>query len=49
MVRAAEKEQGLPVEVLINNAGNSVQDAFEKLPVEDFLKQMRINYLSAVC
>lgn len=69
----AETELG-PVDVLINNAGHSVQvtircilaqylslfllasdinviivqDAFEKIPIEDFEKQVRVNYLSAV-
>ncbi|CAJ0574515.1 unnamed protein product, partial [Mesorhabditis spiculigera] len=46
-VRSAESEFG-PVDLLINNAGHSVQDAFEKLPVGDFEAQMRVNYLSAV-
>lgn len=68
----SETELG-PVDVLINNAGHSVQvtirlkftnsiyvlvssdiniftiqDAFEKIPIEDFEKQVRVNYLSAV-
>lgn len=47
VVRSAEADLG-PVDVLINNAGHSVQDAFEKLPVDSFEKQMRVNYLSAV-
>lgn len=46
-IRVAETELG-PVDVLINNAGHSVQDAFEKIPIEDFEKQVRVNYLSAV-
>lgn len=46
-MRKAEESLG-PVDVLINNAGHSVQDAFEKLPVESFEDQMRVNYLSAV-
>ncbi|CAJ0933132.1 unnamed protein product, partial [Mesorhabditis belari] len=47
IVRKAEETFG-PVDVLINNAGHSVQDSFEKLPVESFEDQMRVNYLSAV-
>lgn len=47
MIRDSEKAFG-PVDVLINNAGHSVQEAFEKLPVEDFEKQMKVNYYSAV-
>ncbi|GMS96162.1 hypothetical protein PENTCL1PPCAC_18337, partial [Pristionchus entomophagus] len=46
-IRVAETELG-PVDVLINNAGHSVQDAFEKIPIDDFEKQVRVNYLSAV-
>uniref|UniRef100_A0A7I4YHE8 3-dehydrosphinganine reductase n=1 Tax=Haemonchus contortus TaxID=6289 RepID=A0A7I4YHE8_HAECO len=45
--RLAEKELG-PVDALINNAGNSVQGAFEDLPIEDFEKQVKVNYLSAI-
>lgn len=37
-----------PVDVLINNAGVSVQARFEELPVTDFAAQMETNYLSAV-
>ncbi|CAB3405692.1 unnamed protein product [Caenorhabditis bovis] len=37
-----------PIEILINNAGHSVQAPFSELPVDDFEKQMKINYLSAV-
>lgn len=47
VIRAAERELG-PVDVLINNAGHSVQAGFEDLPVTDFEKQMKVNYLSAV-
>ncbi|XGW31581.1 hypothetical protein V3C99_010050 [Haemonchus contortus] len=45
--RLAEKELG-PVDALINNAGTSVQGAFEDLPIEDFEKQVKVNYLSAI-
>lgn len=37
-----------PVDVLINNTGGSVDEAFDKLPVETFENQMKLNYLSAV-
>lgn len=47
VIRASERELG-PVDVLINNAGHSVQDVFEKIPIEDFSKQVQVNYLSAV-
>ncbi|GMT24055.1 hypothetical protein PFISCL1PPCAC_15352, partial [Pristionchus fissidentatus] len=46
-IRSAEAQLG-PVDVLINNAGHSVQDAFEKIDIDDFEKQVRVNYLSAV-
>ncbi|CAD6195667.1 unnamed protein product [Caenorhabditis auriculariae] len=46
-IEEAEKEFG-PVDVLINNAGHSVQAPFEKIDIDDFEKQMRVNYLSAV-
>ncbi|EFO92398.1 hypothetical protein CRE_11123 [Caenorhabditis remanei] len=41
------KELG-PIDILINNAGHSVQAPFSELPVTDFEKQMKVNYLSAV-
>lgn len=41
------KELG-PIDILINNAGHSVQAPFCDLPVTDFEKQMKVNYLSAV-
>uniref|UniRef100_A0A1I7U7S9 3-dehydrosphinganine reductase n=1 Tax=Caenorhabditis tropicalis TaxID=1561998 RepID=A0A1I7U7S9_9PELO len=41
------KELG-PIDILINNAGHSVQAPFCELPVSDFEKQMKVNYLSAV-
>lgn len=41
------KELG-PIDILINNAGHSVQAPFCELPVTDFEKQMKVNYLSAV-
>ncbi|KAF1758580.1 hypothetical protein GCK72_015039 [Caenorhabditis remanei] len=41
------KEIG-PIDILINNAGHSVQAPFSELPVTDFEKQMKVNYLSAV-
>ncbi|WKY04296.1 hypothetical protein Q1695_005360 [Nippostrongylus brasiliensis] len=47
VIRKAEKELG-PVDVLVNNAGGSVQAAFDELPIGDFEQQMRVNYLSAV-
>ncbi|KAK6056857.1 putative 3-ketodihydrosphingosine reductase [Cooperia oncophora] len=47
VIRQAEQELG-PVEALINNAGTSVQGAFEDLPIDDFESQIRVNYLSAV-
>lgn len=43
----AEAEVGA-IDILINNAGSSVQDAFDKLPVDQFEKQIRLNYLGAV-
>jgi len=47
VIRQAEIALG-PVDVLVNNAGHSVQDAFDRLPIDAFDEQMRINYLSAV-
>ncbi|CAJ0600898.1 unnamed protein product [Cylicocyclus nassatus] len=47
VIHRAEAELG-PVDVLINNAGGSVQGPFHLLPVADFENQMRLNYLSAV-
>ncbi|VDM82132.1 unnamed protein product, partial [Strongylus vulgaris] len=47
VIRRAEAELG-PVDVLINNAGTSVQAPFHIQPITDFENQMRINYLSAV-
>ncbi|KHJ77756.1 3-ketodihydrosphingosine reductase domain protein, partial [Oesophagostomum dentatum] len=47
VIRKAEKELG-PVDVLINNAGTSVQAPFHVQPITDFESQMRVNYLSAV-
>ncbi|UMM30356.1 hypothetical protein L5515_012271 [Caenorhabditis briggsae] len=41
------KELG-PIDILINNAGHSVQAPFCDLPATDFEKQMKVNYLSAV-
>lgn len=41
------KELG-PIDILINNAGHSVQAPFSELPITDFEKQMKVNYLSAV-
>jgi len=38
----------LPVDVLINNAGGSVDGRFEALDPGDFERQMQLNYLSAV-
>ncbi|CAI4226478.1 unnamed protein product [Auanema sp. JU1783] len=46
-VRKTEVDFG-PVHILINNAGHSVQSGFEDIKVEDFEKQMKVNYLSAV-
>ncbi|CAI5449518.1 unnamed protein product [Caenorhabditis angaria] len=43
----AAKELG-PIDILINNAGHSVQAPFCDLPITDFENQMKINYLSAV-
>jgi len=37
-----------PIDVLINNAGGSIDSEFEKLPIDAFENQMRFNYLSAV-
>uniref|UniRef100_A0A8R1DGS6 3-dehydrosphinganine reductase n=1 Tax=Caenorhabditis japonica TaxID=281687 RepID=A0A8R1DGS6_CAEJA len=37
-----------PIDILINNAGHSVQAPFTELPISDFEKQMKVNYLSAV-
>lgn len=47
VIRQAEKELG-PVDALINNAGTSVQGAFDDLPIDDFENQIKVNYLSAV-
>jgi len=47
VINRAEERLG-SIDVLINNAGNSVQDAFDKLPIESFERQMKLNYLSAV-
>lgn len=43
----AARELG-PIDILINNAGHSVQAPFCELPITDFEKQMAVNYLSAV-
>uniref|UniRef100_A0A0K0E1R6 3-dehydrosphinganine reductase n=1 Tax=Strongyloides stercoralis TaxID=6248 RepID=A0A0K0E1R6_STRER len=47
VIRNAEMKLG-PVDILINNAGVSTQQAFEDLPIESFDKQMKVNYLSGV-
>ncbi|KAK6749702.1 hypothetical protein RB195_001983 [Necator americanus] len=47
VIRRVEAELG-PVEVLINNAGTSVQAPFHEQPITDFENQMKVNYLSAV-
>uniref|UniRef100_A0A0K0G141 3-dehydrosphinganine reductase n=1 Tax=Strongyloides venezuelensis TaxID=75913 RepID=A0A0K0G141_STRVS len=47
VIRDAEMKCG-PVDILINNAGVSTQQAFEELPIESFDKQMKVNYLSGV-
>lgn len=47
VVKKAEDEVG-PIDILINNAGRSVQNAFDILPLHEFEAQLKINYLSAV-
>lgn len=47
VIKNAE-DKGGPVDILINNAGVSTQQAFEELPIEAFDKQMKVNYLSGV-
>lgn len=49
-VRAAltELEAQRPIDVLVCNVGGSVQAPFEEIGEEDFERQMRLNYLSAV-
>ncbi len=47
VIKKAEESFG-PVDVLINNAGGSVQGVFEELQVSSFEDQMKLNYMSAV-
>uniref|UniRef100_A0A915NCV6 Uncharacterized protein n=1 Tax=Meloidogyne floridensis TaxID=298350 RepID=A0A915NCV6_9BILA len=37
-----------PIDLLINNAGTCIQNAFDELPEDAFEKQMKTNYFSAV-
>lgn len=45
---AAAETAKRPIDVLINNAGGSIDGEFDQLPIEVYEKQMRLNYLSAV-
>ncbi|KFD54820.1 hypothetical protein M513_04254 [Trichuris suis] len=48
LIRRIELEAG-PVDILINNVGKSVQAPLDELKEEDFLNQMKLNYLTAAC
>uniref|UniRef100_A0A5S6QWZ8 Uncharacterized protein n=1 Tax=Trichuris muris TaxID=70415 RepID=A0A5S6QWZ8_TRIMR len=48
LVRRIEIEGG-PVDVLINNVGGAVQAPLEDLKEEDFLNQIKLNYMTAAC
>jgi len=37
-----------PIDLLINNAGTCIQNAFDELPEDAFEKQMKTNFFSAV-
>lgn len=41
-------ENGPPIDILINNAGRSVEGRFDQLKADDFETQIKMNYLSAV-
>lgn len=47
-VKEAEESAKKPIDILINNAGGSIDGEFDQLPIETFEKQMRLNYTAAV-
>ena len=46
-VRSAETQHG-PIDLLVNSAGISVPGYFEDLTIEEFTKQINVNYLGTV-